>query len=208
MGCNHAIFCADCLKYRVSAYIADEREDDDGDAIDQLRCMQPGCVRHMSRDEIGCAVPAEDQRKVLDLYDDTAYERAHPTKTPVHPGEQKEIDAGNLQICPRCDRRTQRIDGCNHITCPCGEHFCWLCGVGWPAAEGYRHFHEGECPLWGRRADGPRLPRAGDIEDEDDDILDAPYAPPFGGGAIRLDLGGGHIIEFDPATGEIREVFE
>jgi len=32
--------------------------------------------------------------------------------------------------CSGCGATTVRIDGCNHIACPCGAHWCWLCGRG------------------------------------------------------------------------------
>lgn len=30
--------------------------------------------------------------------------------------------------CSKCKALVQRKDGCNHMTCPCGHEFCWLCG--------------------------------------------------------------------------------
>lgn len=30
--------------------------------------------------------------------------------------------------CAKCSALVQRKDGCNHMTCPCGYEFCWLCG--------------------------------------------------------------------------------
>ncbi|KDO31876.1 hypothetical protein SPRG_03092 [Saprolegnia parasitica CBS 223.65] len=29
--------------------------------------------------------------------------------------------------CPRCTVRIEKDGGCNHMTCDCGQHFCWLC---------------------------------------------------------------------------------
>ena len=33
-----------------------------------------------------------------------------------------------LKQCPRCKRWVEKISGCDHITCPCGTHFCYKCG--------------------------------------------------------------------------------
>ena len=30
--------------------------------------------------------------------------------------------------CAKCCALVQRKEGCNHMTCPCGHEFCWLCG--------------------------------------------------------------------------------
>ena len=32
--------------------------------------------------------------------------------------------------CPGCGIHTEKSSGCDHITCPCGEHWCWKCGEG------------------------------------------------------------------------------
>nr|Q9LVW9.2 PUTATIVE PSEUDOGENE: RecName: Full=Putative E3 ubiquitin-protein ligase ARI4; AltName: Full=ARIADNE-like protein ARI4; AltName: Full=Protein ariadne homolog 4; AltName: Full=RING-type E3 ubiquitin transferase ARI4 [Arabidopsis thaliana] len=34
----------------------------------------------------------------------------------------------NTKLCPKCSKPIQKRDGCNHMTCKCGQHFCWLCG--------------------------------------------------------------------------------
>jgi hypothetical protein len=33
----------------------------------------------------------------------------------------------NLKRCPNCSTPTSRIDGCNHIHCICGRHWCYVC---------------------------------------------------------------------------------
>ena len=35
------------------------------------------------------------------------------------------------RMCPGCHTLTSRIDGCNHITCPCGREWCFVCGANW-----------------------------------------------------------------------------
>lgn len=34
-----------------------------------------------------------------------------------------------IKSCPRCSRLMEKIDGCNHMTCKCGAHVCWVCLV-------------------------------------------------------------------------------
>ena len=39
--------------------------------------------------------------------------------------------AVNTKRCPGCRADVQKRDGCNHITCRCGEQWCWACGRSW-----------------------------------------------------------------------------
>lgn len=33
-----------------------------------------------------------------------------------------------LKKCPKCHANVIKNGGCNHISCVCGCHFCWICG--------------------------------------------------------------------------------
>ncbi|KAK3669365.1 hypothetical protein LTR78_010748 [Recurvomyces mirabilis] len=44
--------------------------------------------------------------------------------------------------CPSCGSPTQKIHGCNHMTCfQCGSHFCYLCGAWLNKENPYIHFN-------------------------------------------------------------------
>ena len=58
----------------------------------------------------------------------------HPTPD-VHPEliskEDKELaEREGYKQCPnsKCRKLLERIDGCDHMTCDCGTHFCYRCG--------------------------------------------------------------------------------
>jgi len=37
----------------------------------------------------------------------------------------------NARTCPGCSLRTSRVTGCNHMTCPCGKEWCYVCERTW-----------------------------------------------------------------------------
>ena len=42
--------------------------------------------------------------------------------------------------CPSCDVPTVKLDGCSHLTCVCGCHWCWECGEEFPDV--YEHLQD------------------------------------------------------------------
>jgi hypothetical protein len=38
------------------------------------------------------------------------------------------IKGNKCKQCPKCKRWVEKNKGCDHITCPCGTHFCYNCG--------------------------------------------------------------------------------
>ena len=32
-----------------------------------------------------------------------------------------------IKLCPGCNVSVNKIEGCNHMKCNCGMHFCWVC---------------------------------------------------------------------------------
>ncbi|KAF5009882.1 hypothetical protein FDECE_3933 [Fusarium decemcellulare] len=51
-------------------------------------------------------------------------------------GDGKTITA---RECPGCGVVTQKVGGCDHISCPCGTHWCFACGKGMDADSIYSH---------------------------------------------------------------------
>ncbi|KAK3303682.1 uncharacterized protein B0T15DRAFT_540967 [Chaetomium strumarium] len=44
-----------------------------------------------------------------------------------------------IKECPSCGVATQKMVGCDHISCPCGAHWCFNCGVQTEEGEIYGH---------------------------------------------------------------------
>ncbi|GAA5917606.1 hypothetical protein JCM6882_004873 [Rhodosporidiobolus microsporus] len=59
------------------------------------------------------------------------------------------MTAALIRNCPKCKVATAKIDGCNHMTCQCGAHWCYICRA---LIKGYGHFNDrggtGGCPTF------------------------------------------------------------
>eukprot|EP00450_Noctiluca_scintillans_P017870 CAMPEP_0194522724 /NCGR_PEP_ID=MMETSP0253-20130528/57401_1 /TAXON_ID=2966 /ORGANISM="Noctiluca scintillans" /LENGTH=353 /DNA_ID=CAMNT_0039367187 /DNA_START=36 /DNA_END=1094 /DNA_ORIENTATION=+ len=99
-------------------------EHDDEDAIIPEMTCDCGtvfCYFHSNAHPVSSDACAAYERKIL--------------------GEQTRLErmslAGDRVVrCPVCGISTQKSEGCNHMSCPCGAQWCWLCNrplanVGW-----------------------------------------------------------------------------
>jgi hypothetical protein len=46
----------------------------------------------------------------------------------------------NTRRCPLCNVDVEKNEGCNHMSCRCGAHFCWTCGVGYELNDINAHY--------------------------------------------------------------------
>ena len=107
--------------------------------MDHTRC--PECAHHLTRDEIGNAVQGNAQeQRIIQAFDDAAYERANPQAAVLDAEMRAMIDRGEARICPQCRNGVQRNGGCNHMTCRCRAEFCYVCGQGYV---GGQYYHPG-----------------------------------------------------------------
>lgn len=55
----------------------------------------------------------------------------------------------NIQCCPSCRQGIEKRRGCDHMKCPCGAEFCYLCGANYLGADGIfavgNHAHKATC---------------------------------------------------------------
>jgi hypothetical protein len=77
-------------------------------------CRRPWEVRSRSHSKKACATY---RQKIPFRSEDTDFEFV--------------AQLANARTCPGCSLRTQRIDGCNHMTCPCGCEWCYICERRW-----------------------------------------------------------------------------
>jgi hypothetical protein len=59
------------------------------------------------------------------------------------------MGASGAKPCPKCGTGVVKSEGCNHMTCRCHEHFCYVCGDSIDGGDPYSHFQAaGACPLF------------------------------------------------------------
>lgn len=82
---------------------------------------------------------------------------AHPEGRPCNPEHHQEAESATeayILTC-ECGLRIERGDGCNHVTCRCKRHYCWICKERISSKKPYSHFSDrgglGNCPTYGER---------------------------------------------------------
>jgi hypothetical protein len=77
-----------------------------------------------------CRQPwANGRRKSHETLSCRGYRRILPSANDT---EFSFIAAGfGARMCPGCSLRTSRISGCNHMSCPCGVEWCYVCEQRW-----------------------------------------------------------------------------
>jgi len=53
--------------------------------------------------------------------------------------------ASTTKICPHCQNPVEKSEGCNHIHCQCGGHFCWSCNQAYDLNDVTDHYGRGRC---------------------------------------------------------------
>ena len=55
------------------------------------------------------------------------------------------VKTTKVQVCPSCRQGVEKKEGCNHMTCRCQTHFCYLCGKEFKSKAWEEH---DKCPLF------------------------------------------------------------
>lgn len=73
--------------------------------------------------------------------------------------------------CPQCAISTEKLDGCNKMTCSrCGVHFCWICGasIKTSSSNPYDHFSDPTSACFNKLFEGADEIIPGDVAGADD----------------------------------------
>ncbi|KAH8131206.1 hypothetical protein LI328DRAFT_161343 [Trichoderma asperelloides] len=62
----------------------------------------------------------------------------------------KTKEALGIKSCPKCSMLMEKRDGCNHMTCKCGAHVCWVCLMSFDEARAcYTHMTDAHGGYYG-----------------------------------------------------------
>ncbi len=108
--------------------------------IESIRCPDghtPTCSRCMQQSHFG------DCRVMASLDEET-----------------RAFVVANSKPCPSCRNAVMKNNGCNHMTCRCGQHFCWRCLHQFPATIGWVAHDSGDgvCTMRAGVYDGAQAP--------------------------------------------------
>ncbi|KAK8008428.1 hypothetical protein PG991_010979 [Apiospora marii] len=110
------------------------------------------------KQECNAYIPAEDRTETVGWCWTCEVETCLTCRKAAHAGacdgeqlkKSQEADEKLFQLaeeqgwkkCPTCHAMIERIDGCNFLTCPCGQNFCYKCGI--PELHEGDHFHDSD----------------------------------------------------------------
>ncbi|KAK7035765.1 ATP-dependent RNA helicase DEAH12, chloroplastic [Favolaschia claudopus] len=110
------------------------------------------------------------------------------------PGEQERrndewAQTNGAKRCPTCSVWIQKTEGCNHMTCRCGAHICWVCMRVFDHGQIYAHLQAAHGGLIEVPPEDPRpqpvLPRANAVPPPDQYVRVPPPLPPRPGAAVE-----------------------
>ena len=109
---------------------------------------------------------------------------ARHTSPSQHPEPTKDQENADLakkegwKYCPnsKCNKLVEKIDGCDTMTCKCGQQFCYRCGNGYdtpyPCTCNGQNAWVGDMQAWAAGADGQNRNDGGETEEDDEDEED------------------------------------
>ncbi|KAJ7273089.1 hypothetical protein C8J57DRAFT_265998 [Mycena rebaudengoi] len=111
-------------------------------------CKTADCTQVYRSSAAGTATCPSCFLSICCACDEEAHEGMTCEERKLHhdPGEQeRRNDAwarqNGVKRCPACSVWIERTEGCNHMSCRCGAHMCWVCGRQFEQDEIYPHLN-------------------------------------------------------------------
>lgn len=159
-------WCFDCGRAR--RYMEHECARGAPEAIERWKCED---CSHSAAERARMA--EEEARRALELVARLdareQLEARNEAQRRLHTAQRlrKELECP-VKNCPGCKTPTQKMYGCDHITCSmprCGTHWCWSCGKGFDSRSIYQHMSDEHGGMY---TGGAGLDYESDDEDEYD----------------------------------------
>mmetsp|Transcript_97094 Transcript_97094/g.172839 ORF Transcript_97094/g.172839 Transcript_97094/m.172839 type:complete len:453 (-) Transcript_97094:152-1510(-) len=124
--CDGHDICHACLQRYVEIKLVEE-------AVWNIRCPGEACQYHLLQQDLEMALAKSELRNdALTKHDTLRSEDCGSRLGEVLAALQdtsQEWLWNECQVCPNCLVLARREDGCDHLACRCGTHFCWRCGA-------------------------------------------------------------------------------
>jgi hypothetical protein len=147
-------------------------------------CKTPDCSQ-VYRADNSLALSVLHCPSCLSTVCSSCHEEAHAgmscaeRKLHSNPAEQERLNdqlamRSGFKKCPTCKVWIEKTEGCNHMSCKCGAHICWVCMNTFTLATIYEHMNEAH---GGYNVDaGNQYGARGQLHEEADDDLQENYA--------------------------------
>jgi RING-type zinc-finger/IBR domain, a half RING-finger domain len=115
---SYVIFCDRCNGHWCELCLKRVRTGEHDDSVCDVQACVNFCQRYMAAND-AAKQQCEDRWPWIKIY-------AHSR---VHEAAAEQWIQNNGQLCPGCKTGVERTEGCFHMKCQCGTHFCYECGA-------------------------------------------------------------------------------
>ncbi|KAJ7043094.1 hypothetical protein C8F04DRAFT_1229325 [Mycena alexandri] len=113
-------------------------------------CKTPDCTQVYRRDTVATAITCPSCFfTVCSSCDEENHQgiNCEDKRLQGDPGEQERRNdewarANGVKRCPTCSVWIEKTEGCNHMTCRCGAHVCWVCMRTFDRTQIYPHLEQ------------------------------------------------------------------
>jgi len=138
--CDAHGICGPCMRRHVEVKLLD-------DGVWNIRCPGEGCRYQLLERDVDLALAtSEREARAKKVY---ATLRNQNGSLRLQSALAAAVDEGpdswvwrECQACPQCNVLAYRADGCSHLACRCGCHYCFVCGG--PSGQ-FGHEHVYDC---------------------------------------------------------------
>lgn len=124
--CDAHGICGSCMQRHVEVKLLD-------DGVCNIRCPGEGCRYQLLEPDLDLALGSSEHRaRAKKVY---ATLRNQNGSLRLQSAMATAVDEGpeswvwrECQACPQCNVLAYRADGCSHLACRCGCHYCFVCG--------------------------------------------------------------------------------